>query len=173
MKIPVALEIKLPGRVGTFSAAEQVADMEYLGQEIRFASPLAVEAEYVFDGKGFSVKGSLSTSLHAVCALCAKEFEAPFTAEFEERFMRNPSEDAEEECYAFAGEELDISQMLSDTILLNMQPYSVCRQDCRGLCPVCGCDLNTAQCSCAREVGEETQSPFAALKTLLNDDKEV
>ena len=172
MKIPVALELKLPGRVGSYRGCEPMADMEYLGQTVRFASPVAVDAEYVFDGEGFSVKGSLSTSLHCVCALCTKEFEQPFAAAFDERFQRNVAVD--DECYGFSGEELDISQMLCDTILLNMQPYSICRPDCRGLCPVCGCDLNTAQCSCVRETErEETQSPFAALKTLLNDDKEV
>ncbi|MDD5917991.1 MAG: DUF177 domain-containing protein [bacterium] len=172
MKIPVALELKLPGRTGTFRAAEPFQNMEYLGRVIRFAAPVSVEAEYVFDGSGFSVKGTLSTSLHSQCARCAKEFEEPFEAQFDERFEKNASADSE--CYGFSGEELDISQMLSDAILLNMQPYSVCRPDCRGLCPVCGCDLNTAQCSCAREAGEEEPpSPFAALKTLLNDDKEV
>ncbi len=172
MKIPVALELKLPGRTGVFHGSETMADMEYLGQTIRFASPLEVEAEYVFDGSGFSVKGSLKTSLHSMCALCAREFLTPLSAAFDERFQREAS--GEEDCYGFSGEELDVSQMLCDAILLNVQPYSICRPDCRGLCPVCGCDLNTAQCSCARETGEEESlSPFAALKTLLNDDKEV
>lgn len=172
MKIPVALELKFPGRIGTFHAAEQFADMEYLGRAVQFASPVTVDAEFVFDGSGFSVKGNLHTSLCSQCARCAKEFEEPFSAEFDERFEKNAPEDGE--CYGFSGETLDVNQMLSDAILLNMQPYSVCRPDCRGLCPVCGCDLNTAQCTCAREAGEEEPpSPFAALKTLLNDDKEV
>ena len=131
-----------------------------------------VDAEYVFDGSGFSVKGTLKTSLHSQCARCAKEFEEPFETKFDERFEKNADEDGE--CYGFSGEELDVSQMLRDAILLNMQPYSVCRPDCRGLCPVCGCDLNTAQCACAQEAAEEEPpSPFAALRTLLNDDKEV
>ncbi len=172
MKIPVALELKLPGRVGVFHAAEQFADMEYLGQTIRFAAPVSVDVEYVFDGEGFSVKGTLRTALHVQCARCAKEFAEPFSVELDERFEKNVPEDSE--CYAFSGETLELDQMLSDAILLNMRPYSVCKPDCRGLCPICGCDLNTAQCSCAREAGEEPlPSPFAALKTLLNDDKEV
>lgn len=125
MKIPVALELKLPGHIGAFHASEPFADMEYLGRTLRFAAPVSVDAEYVFDGSGFSVKGTLKTSLHSQCARCAKEFEEPFETKFDERFEKNADEDGE--CYGFSGEELDVSQMLRDAILLNMQPYSVCR----------------------------------------------
>ena len=44
-------------------------------------------------------------------------------------------------------------------------------EDCKGLCPVCGCDLNTVQCSCVRE--KEKENPFSALEQLLYHDKEV
>ena len=120
MKIPVALELKLPGHIGAFHASEPFADMEYLGRTLRFAAPVSVDAEYVFDGSGFSVKGTLKTSLHSQCARCAKEFEEPFETKFDERFEKNADEDGE--CYGFSGEELDVSQMLRDAILLNMQP---------------------------------------------------
>ena len=39
-----------------------------------------------------------------------------------------------------------------------------------GLCPVCGCDLNTVQCSCEHEAKD---NPFSKLKALFNEDKEV
>lgn len=88
MKIPVALELKLPGHIGAFHASEPFADMEYLGRTLRFAAPVSVDAEYVFDGSGFSVKGTLKTSLHSQCARCAKEFEEPFETKFDERFEK-------------------------------------------------------------------------------------
>ena len=95
MKIPVALELKLPGHIGAFHASESFADMEYLGRTLRFAAPVSVDAEYVFDGSGFSVKGTLKTSLHSQCARCAKEFEEPFETKFDERFEKNADEDGE------------------------------------------------------------------------------
>ena len=89
--------------------------------------------------------------------------------DFDERFVREPGED--DECYAYSGEALDIGQMVLDNLFLNLPVYSKCSEDCKGLCPVCGCDLNTVQCSCVIEDAKE--NPFAALDQLLYHDKEV
>ena len=92
----------------------------------------------------------------------------PFEQEFSERFEKNVDPDGE--IYSFSGEELDLSDLVRDTILLNMDNYVLCKEDCRGLCPVCGCDLNTVQCSCEHEAKD---NPFSKLKALFNEDKEV
>ncbi len=177
MKLNVSRELKLPGQ--SSAAAETVwrNDFEYLGRSVRFASPVTVQCEYAFDGSGFSVRGNIKTAFRSDCARCGREFTEPFEAEFDERFEKEaPEKDAGDgnEVYAFAGEELDLDDLVRDAILLNMPNYSLCREDCRGLCPVCGCELNTAQCACVREQDEEeTVHPFLRLRSLLEDDKEV
>ena len=142
---------------------------EYLGRELKFAAPLTVEGEYFFDGEGFSFKGTATTRLDSECALCGKPFIEELTFDFDERFLREPEPDSE--CYGYTGEELDVSQMLLDDLFLNLPAFSKCSEDCKGLCPVCGCDLNTVQCSCVRE--KEKENPFSALEQLLYHDKEV
>lgn len=169
IKIPVALELKQVGEVGKTQLVVPYEDFEYLGRMVRFAAPLIIDAQYVYDGKGFNISGKVSTVLHSECALCTKEFDEEFNTEFDERFEKEASED--EEIYRFVGEELDISQMVADIIVLNLQSYSVCKEDCKGLCPICGCDLNITQCSCKRE--EESKNPFSALGKLLNENEEV
>lgn len=82
--------------------------------------------------------------------------------------MKDPSE--EDEVYEYRGEELDFSRMVEDLIFLNLPLSSVCSEGCKGLCPVCGCNLNLVQCSCAQD---ETINPFLSLRTLRNVDKEV
>lgn len=169
MKLNVAAELKIPGKTGECRLSEPFPEMEYLGRPLRFLEPITLEASYVFDGKGFSVKGVLTSVLDSQCARCAKAFAEPFSVEFDERFVKGAAED--EDVYAFTGEVLDFSEMVRDNILLHLPLASVCSEDCQGLCPVCGCNLNTAQCSCMQE--ERRHGPLSALEQLLKDDKEV
>ncbi len=55
----------------------------------------------------------------------------------------------EDDTYTYAGMLLDIRPMIHEQVILAVPPYTYCRQDCRGLCVVCGQDLNNAQCACS------------------------
>ena len=169
MKFNVADCLKQPGKTGEYHQREPYGPLDHLGRELVFIAPLSLDVKYSYDGNGFTVTGRASTVLKSECSKCAKEFDEPFSFEFEERFEKAPDEESDN--YPFTGEELDISQMVLDNLLLELPVYSQCSPDCKGLCPVCGCDLNTAQCDCAR--GEDEDNPFAALKALLDNDKEV
>lgn len=169
MKLNVSKELRQPGRIGRCHEDVTIEDQEYLGRRLRFMAPLTVDGEYFYDGEGFSFKGTAKTELDSECALCSKQFNEKLSFDFDERFLREPEPDSE--CYGYTGEELDVSQMLLDDLFLNLPVFSRCSEDCRGLCPVCGCDLNKVQCSCVRE--KETKSPFSALEQLLYHDKEV
>ena len=131
MKLNVATELKLPGREGHAVLCERIEDIEYPGRWIRFADDVTVEINYVFDGSGFETSGSVKTALKGECARCAKELMVPFAHEFEERFEKNAPEDGD--AYPFSGEELDLSDLVRDTILLNMENYVLCKDDCRGI----------------------------------------
>ena len=72
-----------------------------------------------------------------------------------------------------AGGEVDMAPMLWEELVLAAPSKCVCREDCRGLCPVCGANLNLAPCGCgpleAKDTG--TGRNFAQLKDLLPDYK--
>ncbi len=57
---------------------------------------------------------------------------------------------ADEETYA--GKELDLDPVTREQLILALPPYPVCRDDCKGLCPVCGANLNERECGCDRKV---------------------
>ena len=171
MKFPIAAQLRQPGLTGRYVADEAMQPQQYMGAEVSFAAPLHVEATYVYDGAGFTVQGIVKTALCSTCALCAREFEEPFSFSFEERFVKDPG--PEDETYPIGNEELDITRPVLDNLFLNLPLQSICREDCKGLCPVCGCDLNSVQCACTREEEPERENPFAKLGVLLNHDKEV
>lgn len=55
----------------------------------------------------------------------------------------------EDDMYTYAGMFLDIRPIIREQVVLAVPPYSYCRQDCQGLCVVCGQDLNSTQCACS------------------------
>lgn len=171
MKFSIAAQLRQAGFAGSYVADEALPPQAYMGAEVSFAAPLHVEATYVYDGAAFTVKGTAKTALRSTCALCAQAFDEPFEFAFEERFVRDPG--PEDEAYPAGNEELDITRPVLDNLFLNLPLQSICREDCKGLCPVCGCDLNSVQCACRREAEPERVNPFAQLSALLDHEKEV
>jgi uncharacterized protein len=59
-------------------------------------------------------------------------------------------EDAEEDTYS--GKVVDLDPIVREQILLALPGYPVCDEGCKGLCPVCGANLNERDCGCDRRV---------------------
>lgn len=164
MEINAAKELKLAGQVSHAVLKESLPPLELSGRSIVLSSPVSVDLSYSFDGEGFTLKGVLSSAVKMNCTRCNEEFIEPFSVDFNERFLRIPESEAEElECYSYTGETLRLDKMVQDLVLLNAPQYGVCREDCKGLCPVCGTNLNLTQCSCQ---SEDDDNPFAKLKGL-------
>ena len=173
MKINVASELKLVGKTSGRHFEESSEPIDLGTHKLVFTMPLSVDCTYAYDGEGFNVSGVLSSELLMNCTKCNKEFKQGFSVDFSERFIKASEEEAEElDCYAFAGEVLDLDRMILDLLILNAPAYGLCRPDCRGLCPKCGADLNSTQCSCSRPGGNAFAS-LEELAQLLKDEEEV
>jgi uncharacterized protein len=113
---------------------------------------------------GVHVAGSVSSYLSGSCARCLQQTEV---------LVQNK----EIELFFPVGDEemLDISGDIREELLLNLPMNILCKDDCAGLCPVCGCNNNTTPCSCSREKTEEipadtddSPSPWDVLDTLVD-----
>jgi uncharacterized protein len=67
------------------------------------------------------------------------------------------------EDFHFEGDSIDLTEILREQIVLALPMYPRCKEDCRGLCSVCGANLNLGECGCDRS---EIDPRWAALKTL-------
>lgn len=174
VELNVAAELKLAGKPAKRHFEEKLEPIDFGGHMLEFTMPVCVDISYVFDGEGFNVSGVLSSALLMNCTKCNKEFEQSFSVDFSERFIKASDEEAEElECYPFNGEVLNLDRMVLDLIVLNAPLYGLCKPDCKGLCPVCGCDLNTMQCSCSSSVKNANFASLEELAQLLKDEEEV
>jgi uncharacterized metal-binding protein YceD (DUF177 family) len=120
-----------------------------------FVGPVDVALAIVRSGLRLMVTGSVSYRARLDCSMCGCEYEwdfkEPLTAEFlscdeigEDVTGRSECEDGG----GLHGNWLNLLPMVHDAIHLAVPIAPRCRPDCRGLCPVCGADLNKGQCRC-------------------------
>jgi len=146
MRIEVADAIRRVGAAFEFELCEQVGPQTYGGRELVFCEPICVRGSYVYDAKTFCVTASVTTALASNCALCGRAFVEPLAFSLSERFVKDGGED--DETYPYAGEELLLDKAVFDNLYLQLPIASVCRADCKGLCPICGADRNETACGC-------------------------
>jgi uncharacterized protein len=98
--------------------------------------------------------------------------EAPVSADFTLEYITGSEyessevaelTEAEMSVAVFDGEGLDVDEIVKEQILLAVPTRMLCREDCKGICPECGIDRNTGECSC---VADNIDPRWAALKNL-------
>ena len=114
----------------------------------------------VFDvektGEKVTVRGSVAATARLECVRCLKEFDLPVQAPvavFAERAGKGRAREEEalerDDYMQFHdGRQLDLRDEVRELLLLELPMVPHCREDCRGLCPRCGADLNAGPCGC-------------------------
>jgi len=141
------------------------------GGEFRIEAPVTVAASYYRAGTEVFFDGELIATMHATCARCAEEFSTPTARPF--HFILAPrvlfddadgAADADTAGYAhYDGDVIDLGPLIREEMLLGLPTRALCREDCRGLCPRCGANLNEGACRCTQPPGD---SRLAVLRTL-------
>lgn len=140
--------------------AEPFADI-YEGRNVKPASPLKVNGEYFVDKGRVFVSFYEETAITARCDKCLKEIETLHSAEDEIVFSKTP-EDGE---YLYENYTVPLDAALRESLMLSFPAYFLCREDCKGLCPICGKDKNENQCSC-EDSRRSAANPFAVLQNI-------
>src|SRR5215510_9547656 len=140
-----------------FARTYQPDDLPLEDTDLRLIKPAEVRGRIRKNDGEVELIGSLTTTLESVCARCLQSVAIPICAEFDERFATSVSWGADEQhelasddlnLAIFDGTGIDLDQLVREQLLLATPAQSLCREDCQGLCPVCGADRNTAPCKC-------------------------
>ncbi len=135
-----------------------------------FKEPLHWEADITNTGDALLVTGTVEGVATGSCSRCLEPVDFPVTGEIEGYFLIAPGteapEDLEDDEFEYLPEDktIDMAPLIQAALLLEMPPILLCREDCKGICPKCGADLNKTQCSCKDDADESSDNPFAALK---------
>lgn len=137
------------------------------GVDLRQRSPLRSEgrADLVEEHHGkhkviqdIRLKGTLDTSVEIACARCLEPVVHQVNRSFDLLYRPQGSDagheelsvtDAEAEIGYYQGEGILLEDTLREQVLLAVPLKTVCREECKGLCPHCGKNLNEGSCSCA------------------------
>ncbi len=127
-------------------------------------------------GVEFWLSGEVAGSALMECRRCLTPTPTPVRAHFQYLLRYQPGlqhleaiEENEEEILLFGHPDLDLEPLLSEAFALELPFTTLCKEDCKGLCPVCGANLNVADCGHR----QEPQSRLSAeLARLLGDIKD-
>ena len=133
-----------------------------------FVTPVSLEGEVIKDGDIYYIEGSGRVELDMPCDRCLMPVRVSVDFKLNEKFSSNASYD--EEIETFSGDSIDLTSTVFRNILASMPMKVVCSNDCKGLCPVCGQNLNIKDCGCDTTYIDPR---FESLRSLLKFDEEV
>jgi uncharacterized protein len=158
-----------------FDVAFPPGEIDFSGDGLQQSTPLEAEgsAELLANTLGeIRIQGKLRVWMRCECDRCLEPAEFPIESNFD-LFYRPEVEDefdeevaideGESEIAFYAGGGIELKEILREYILLAMPMQRVCREDCHGICPVCGQNRNLASCRCEIKSADDR---WAALKKL-------
>lgn len=141
-------------RRGPVETAEllDAADPVLAGLGVALVGPVEVAGvlQGVPERRTFSWRGRLRATVRGECRRCLTEVEAPLEVPVDVVFSPDPDAADDPGVYRLADPltAVDVTEMVREELLLAAPAFVLCREDCAGLCPRCGADLNLGACDC-------------------------
>lgn len=137
-------------------------------RDVTFDAPVTGEVEAGRTPGTLYLRGRLQTTVPLVCGRCLMTFRYPLAISVDEEFLIGgapPSGQGalrSEDFVVPLGPDLvlDVTEVARQHLLLALPMVPVCRLECRGLCPVCGENLNERECGCRREAVDSRWAPL-------------
>jgi len=157
--------------VHTFQPAE-VGDER---DAYRVVSPVELAFDIHKDKDRYRLVGTVNAELELTCSRCLEAYRITVDVPFDLRYLpasamfTEPEREVADEDFDtsyYRDDRIDLNELLREQFYLALPMKPLCRDDCRGLCPRCGANLNTSTCACA-STWEDPR--LAALKALRLD----
>lgn len=146
--------------------------VDSLSDDVVFDAPVIGIVEVERTARTLQLRGRLGTAVSLVCSRCLSEYPQRLDVALKDEFLLEPvPERARGELEPDAvllppgpDQALDATEVIRQHLLLAMPMAPACRQDCAGLCPHCGADLNDGPCGCEHEDIDPRLAPLKKLR---------
>ena len=179
-----ALDARLGEAGDTLPLKGHLDESSYTLGEREFSLPSGIDYDLVLTnaGEGILATGILTTHVVGTCDRCLSPAEFDVDGEVDEYYLFEEPEDTgdgdddDELDFSLVSDDntIDLSDALLSTLVMETPYVVLCRPNCKGLCPVCGVNLNEEDCGHAAQIEEDRlkSSPFAVLASLDLDRQE-
>ena len=121
-----------------------------------YLSPPLAEGVVFSEAGILRVQGTITAEMLCICDRCGQEFESVKETAVDAVVVQEESEEYPE-FFVLQGTVLDLQELLSTCLILDMETKFLCREDCKGLCARCGRNLNLGACGCGKEIDPRFQ----------------
>ena len=181
-QVSAILDDRLANPGDTLPLAGHLDEEGYKLGDHEFALPGGLDYDLMLTnaGEGILATGIIRGHVVGTCDRCLEPAEFDLAGEVDEYYLfKAPSqtdslgEDEDDVDFSLVGDDhtIDLTDALQASALMETPFVVLCREDCRGLCPVCGENLNLHDCGHAAQIEEERleSNPFAVLRKLKLD----
>jgi len=166
-------------RGGTEEVARQYTPEAFTltGEDFRIVAPVRLTARVSKDAQKVRLAGRVQTTLETDCGRCLEPFTVPVDAKLDLMFLPDAGDGAvqvagekevrEEDTGVsfYKDDTIDLGEVMRDEFFLALPMKPLCKDDCKGLCPLCGANWNRDTCTCK---AEWVDPRLAVLKKLLD-----
>jgi uncharacterized protein len=162
--VPVTNLRKQPGARQRERRAGRIGELRVADSAVPAASDVTAVAVLDSVIGGIEVTAELRAPWQGQCRRCLRPLNGELCCEVRELYRpRSWPGELDEDTYPLTGEQLDLRPLVRDALMLELPLAPLCQEDCQGLCPRCGADLNAGPCGCAGSGGDPR---WAALDVL-------
>ena len=167
MRLDLRPILRTPGASLPFQFRLDLSGMDFYGAR-PFAHPVRVSGAVRNMAGALSLEGTAETTLELVCDRCLKPFSQDLALPVSTLLAEELEDEENDEIVLLQDGAADLDEIFTTALVLSMDAKHLCSEDCKGLCPTCGADLNLGPCQCRKEPDPR----FAALAQLLDKDNE-
>jgi uncharacterized protein len=154
----------------------EISEPAIESEDVHCVEPVVGSIDFANTGRHIVARGVFKTAVAFECSRCLAELTLPVAVKIEEQFpisniqaiMAGHGEEIEEEEQEplFQDNVFDLTEFIRQMILVETPIRPLCSETCKGLCPMCGKNLNEGPCDCPTDLGA---SPFAVLREMLEE----
>ena len=166
MILDVSQLIQNDGAVKELEFSSTLDNLSFNGQDIVFETPFHLKGAVKNIAGVLYLNLTADVSFTTQCARCLDSVSVHFPFEISEAFSKAEPDTEDDDITVLESGNIDLDEVIERAFVGALPINYLCSEDCKGLCPVCGCNLNHETCTCD---SDNTDPRLAVLKQFLKD----